>query len=64
MGATGLPSAYCYFVFGQYKFWGQSEPTTLGPLQAFFPTFGKSEKILEGELNFNHTQVTTDDVII
>ena len=55
--ATGLPSAYCHFVFGQYKFWGQSEPTTLAPLQLFSPAFGKSEKILEGELKFDHIQV-------
>ena len=42
--ATGLPSAYSHSVFLQYKFWGQSEPTTLAPLQ---------------ELKFNHTQVTS-----
>ena len=57
MEATGLPSAYCHFVFGQYKFWGQSEPTTLAPLHVFSPAFGKSDKLFEGELKFDHTQV-------
>jgi len=55
--ATGLPSAYCHFVFGQYKVWGQSEPTTIAPLQAFSPAFSRPEKVLEGELKFDHTQV-------
>ena len=57
MEATGLPSAYCHSVFGQYKFWGQSDPTTIAPLQAYSPAFGKSDKLLEGELKFDYTQV-------
>ena len=57
MEATGLPSAYCHFVFAQYKFWGQSEPVMLAPLQASSSAFGKSDKLLEEELKFNHTQV-------
>ena len=56
--ATGLPSAYCHFVFAQYKFWGQSEPVTLVPLQVFSPAFGKCDKSLEGELKFDHSQVS------
>ena len=66
MEATGLPSAYCHFVFTQYKFWGQSEPVILAPLQAFSPAFGKSDKLLEGELKFDHTQVmrSCDDHVI
>ena len=57
MEATGLPPDYCHFVFGQYKFWGQSDPITIAPLQAFSPAFGKSDKLLEGELELDHTQV-------
>lgn len=56
--ATGLPSAYCHFVFAQYKFWGQSEPTTLAPLHVFTPVFGRPAKLLDRELKFDHTQVT------
>ena len=58
MEATGLLSAYCHFVFAQYKFRGQSEPTTLAPLQVFSPVFGRPEKLLDGELKFDHTQVS------
>ena len=66
MEATGLPLAYCHSVFAQYKFWGQSDPVTLAPLQAFSPAFGKSDKLLEGELKFDHIQVIRlcDDHVI
>ena len=55
MKATGLPPAYCHSVFGQYKFWGQSEPTIITPLQV---TTVEPDTLSEVELEFNHTQVT------
>ena len=58
MEATGLPSAYCHFVFAQYKFWGQSESTTLAPFDLFSQVFGRPDKLLDGEIKFDHTQVS------
>ena len=58
MEATGLPSAYCHLVFANYKFWGQSEPTTLAELKVFSPVFGRPDKLPDGEVKFDHTQVT------
>ena len=63
MEATGLPSAYCHFVFAQCKFWGQSVPTTLAPLQVFSQMFGRPDKLLDGEVKFDHTQVYHDYMI-
>ena len=57
MKATGLPPDFCDSVFGQYKFWDQSEPTTL---QATTPV--NSDKLLEVEMEFNHTQVRLFDI--
>ena len=59
MKVTGLPPAYCHSVFAQYKFWGQSEPTTLTPIREPYPKFVESDSniSLEIELEFDHTQV-------
>ena len=52
--ATGLPFVNCHGVFGQYKFWGQSE-SKFAPLQASLSPV-QPEKLLE-ELKFDHSQV-------
>ena len=63
MKATGLPFAYCNSVFGQYKFWGQPQSIILTP-QVCTPAFVKSDKLLGGELKFDHTQVTTYVIVV
>ena len=61
MKVTGLHSAYCHSVFGQYKLWDQSEPTTFNsvqvPYQRFVKSDGDKSLNLRVDFDFNHTQV-------